>query len=155
MFPLGFVIDGTSLASSGQSHTNHLAPLPSTMAELTRNSGVEECKGFSSLNVPTTKISYIRLPLGFLDSNPRVPNTGSAMPQRLRCREPQRSADLARKGARYAQRTKAQRLHDVQKIRTSGGSLLQNLVAGSPFTGEHRPCSTCRNFFMFSAVGLC
>ena len=91
------------------------------MAERTRDGEVEECNGFSPLNVPTTNASLTRLPLGSLDLNPRVPNTGTATPQRLRRTEQQRSADLAKKRARYAQRTEGQRLmmHDAKKRRTS------------------------------------
>ena len=92
-----------------------------SMAERTRDGGVvEECKGFSSLNVPTTNTSLNRLPLGSLDLNTRAPNTGTATPQRLRRTEPQRSAGLAKKGARYTQRTEGQRLmHNAHKIITS------------------------------------
>ena len=69
------------------------------------------------LNVPTPNALLTRLPLGTLDLNARVPNTGTATPQRLiRRTEPQRSADLARERARYAQKTKGQRLmHDAHK----------------------------------------
>ena len=75
---------------------------------------MEECKGFTPPNAPTTSASSIRLPLGSLDVNTRVPNTGTATPPRRRLTESQRSADLARKRARYAQRTEEQRLmHDA------------------------------------------
>ena len=84
---------------------------------------MKECKGFS-LNVPTTNASLTRPPLGSLDLNTRVPNTGTATPQRLRRTEPQRSADLARKRARCAQRTEGQRLHDAHKILTTSNILL-------------------------------
>ena len=107
---------------------------------------MEECKNFLPPYVPTTNASSTRLPLGSLDLNTRVPNTGTVIPQRLRRTESQRSADLARKRARYAQRTEAQRLHDAHKKRTSVGSYLQHPGAASPATGEHRS---------LSVIGLC
>ena len=141
------------------------------MAEWTRDGGVGECKGFSPLNVLTTSASstrllrgYLdlntrvpntgtttsasptRLPLISLDLNTRVPNTGTATPQRLRRTELQRSADLPRKRARYAQKTKGQRLHDAHEIRTSGGSFLQHLGGASPAASEHGS---------LSVIGLC
>ncbi|CAN0213840.1 unnamed protein product, partial [Ascophyllum nodosum] len=45
-----------------------------SMAERTRDGGVEECKGFSPFNIPTTNASITRLPLGSLDLKTRVPN---------------------------------------------------------------------------------
>ena len=55
------------------------------MAERTMDGEVDECKGFSPSNVPTTNASSVRLPfVGSLDLNNRVPNTGTATPQRLR-----------------------------------------------------------------------
>ena len=83
---------------------------------------MEECKGFSLLNVLRTNDSLTRLLLGSLDLNTQVLNTGIATTQSLRDIEPLRSADLARKGARYAQRTEGhQRLmHDAHKRRTTG-----------------------------------
>ena len=75
MFHSGIVTDGTSLIDSGQPHTSHLAPLTFAMAERTRDGEVEECKGFSPPNVPTTNASSTRLPLGSLDLSTRVPNT--------------------------------------------------------------------------------
>ena len=91
---------------------------PKAMTERTRDGGVEECKGFSPPNVPTTSASSTRLPLGSLDLNTRVPNTGTATPQRIRHTESQRPADLARKRVRYAQRTEGQRLHNAHEKRT-------------------------------------
>ena len=114
------------------------------MAERTRDGGVEECKGFSLPNDQTTSDSSVRLPLGSWDLNTRVPNTGTATPERLRRTEFQRSADLARKRARYAQRTEVQRLHDAQQKRTSGGSFLQHLGTASPATGGHGSLSVIR-----------
>ena len=104
MFHFGLVMYGTSLINTGQIHTNHIAPLTLTsnyavfsMAESTRDRGVEECNGFSPFNVPTTNAPLTRLSLGSLDLNTRVPNTSTATPQRLRRTEPQNSADLAKK----------------------------------------------------------
>ena len=114
---------------------------PKAMAKRTRDGGVEECKGFSPPNVQTTSASSTRLPLGSLDLNTRVPNTSIATPQRPRRTESQRSADLARKRARCAQRTGKQRLHIAQEKRTSGASFLQHLGAVSPVTGEHGICA--------------
>ncbi|CAN0466181.1 unnamed protein product [Ascophyllum nodosum] len=89
------------------------------MAERTRNYvGVEECKGFTPPNVPTTSVSTTRLPLGSLNSNTRVPDTGTATSSSRRLTKSQRSASLATKRARYAQRTEGQRLHDAHEIRT-------------------------------------
>ena len=89
------------------------------MAERTRNYvGVEECKGFTPPNVPTTSASTTRLPLGSLNLNTRVPDTGTATPSSRRLTESQRSASLATKRARYAQRTEGQRLHDAHERRT-------------------------------------
>ena len=79
---------------------------------------VEECKGFTPSNVPMTSASTTRLSLGFLDLNTRVPDTGTATPSRRRFTESQRSASLATKRARYAQRTEGQRLHDAHERRT-------------------------------------
>ena len=80
--------------------------------------GVEECKGFTPPNVPTTSASTTRLPLGSLDLNTRVPDTGTATPSRRRLTKSQRLANLAKKRARYAQRTEGQRLHDAHERRT-------------------------------------
>ena len=91
---------------------------PKAIAERTRVGGVEECRGFSPPNVPTTSASSTRLPLGSLDLNTRVPNTGTATPSRIRRTESQSSADLAGKRARYVQRTEGQRLHDAHEKRT-------------------------------------
>ena len=60
----------------------------------------------------TTNASLTRLPLGSLDLKTQVSNTGTATPQRIykAHRATKRSAELARKRARYAQRTERQRL---------------------------------------------
>ena len=79
--------------------------------------GVEECKGFTPPNIPTTSASTTPLPLGSSDLNTRVPNTGTATSSRRRLTESQRSASLATKRARYAQRTEGQRLHDAHERR--------------------------------------
>ena len=69
------------------------------MAERTRDDvGVEECKRFTPPNVATTSASTIRLPLGSLDLNTQVPDTGTATSSRRRLTESQRSANLAKKG---------------------------------------------------------
>ena len=86
------------------------------MAEWTRDGGVEEYKGFSPPNVPTTSVSSTRLSLTSLDLNTRVPNIGTATPTRIRRTGPQRSADLASRRARYAQRI-GQRLYDAHEKR--------------------------------------
>ena len=80
--------------------------------------GVEECKNFTPPDVPTTSASTTCLALGSLDSNTRVPDTGTATPSRRRLTESQRLAHLAKKKARYAQRTEGQRLHDAHRLRT-------------------------------------
>ena len=79
------------------------------MARRTSDVGVEECKGFSPPNDHTTSASSTPLPLGSWDLN-----SDTVTPQRLRRTESQRSAGMARKRARYAQRTEGQRLHDAQ-----------------------------------------
>ena len=89
------------------------------MTEETRNDvGVEECKSFTSPNVSTTSASTTRLHLGSLDLNTRAPDTSTATPSRRRLTESQRSANLATKRARYAQKTEGQRLHDAHERRT-------------------------------------
>ena len=70
--------------------------------------------------------------------HPITQHTCTAIPQRLRRTKTQRMADLARKRARYAQRTEAQRLYDAHKKRTSRGSFLHHLGGASPATGEHQ-----------------
>ena len=71
----------------------------SPMAERTGDHvGVEECKSFTPPNVPTTSASTTRLPLGSLDFNTRVPDTGTASLSRRRLTESQRLASLAKKG---------------------------------------------------------
>ena len=101
MFHFGVVIYGTSLVNTRQPHTSHLACLTLTsnytvfsMAERIRDGGVEECKGFSPPGVPTTNASLTKMPLGSLDLNTRVPNTGTATPQRPRRTEPQSKGRL-------------------------------------------------------------
>ena len=89
------------------------------MAERTRDDvRVEECKDFTPPNVPTTSAPTARLPLGSLDLNTRVPDTGTVTPSRRRLTESQRSTNLATKRARYAQRTEGYRLHDAHERRT-------------------------------------
>ena len=89
---------------------------PKNMAERTRDDKVVECKGFLPPNVPTTSAPSTRLHLGSLHLNTGAYNTGTATPPRRILTESQRSADLARKRARYAQRTKGQCLmHDAHK----------------------------------------
>ena len=107
------------------------------MAERPRDGGVEKYKCISPPNVPTTSASSTQLPLGPLDLNTRVPNTGTATPQSLTRTGSQRSIDLARKRARYAQRTERQRLRDAQEKCTSGGFILYHLGAAGPATGAH------------------
>ena len=69
------------------------------MAEQTGDHvGVEECKSFTPPNVPTTSASTTRLPLGSVDFNTRVPDTGTATPSWRRLTESQRLANLAKKG---------------------------------------------------------
>ena len=129
------------------------------MAERTRDGGVEECKGFSPL--PTTNASLSRVPLGSLDSSTRVPNTGTATPQRLRRTEPQKSADLARKGAKYAQRTEGQRLMpDAHKIRTSNILLYTGYNPWCKINILCRHTSCCTNtlidpILFFTATIMC
>ena len=72
------------------------------MARRTSDAGVEECKDFSPPNDHTTSASSTPLPLGSWNLN-----TGT------RPTESERSAGMARKRARYAQRTERQRLHDA------------------------------------------
>ena len=68
------------------------------MAERTGDDvGVEECKGLTPPNVPTISASTARLPLGSLDLNTRVPDTGTATPIKRRLTESQRSANLTTK----------------------------------------------------------
>ena len=96
------------------------------MARRTSDVGVEECKGFSPPNGHTTSASSTLLPLVFWNLNTGTRPTSS-----------QRSADMARKRARYAQRTEGERLHDANQKRMSGGSFLQHLGGASPATGEY------------------
>ena len=79
---------------------------------------VEEFKSYTRPNVPTTSASTTRLALGSLDFNTRVLDTGTATPSRRRLTESQRLAHLAKKKARYAQRTEGQRLQDAHRLRT-------------------------------------
>ena len=89
------------------------------MAERTRDDvGVEECIGFTPPNVPTTSASTTRLPMSSMNLNTRVHDTDTATPSRTRLTESQRSAKLATKRVRYAQRIGGQRLHDAYERRT-------------------------------------
>ena len=97
---------------------NNASTKCSPMAErLGEHVGVEECKSFTHPNVPTTSAWTTRLPLGSLDLNTRVPDTGTATPSRRRLAESQRSANLATKRVRYAHRREGQRLHDAHERR--------------------------------------
>ena len=88
----------------------------SPMAERPREHvGVEECKRFTPPIVPNTSASTTRLPLGFLDLDIRVPDTGTATSSRRRLTESQISASLATKRVRHAQRTEGQRLNDARE----------------------------------------
>ena len=88
------------------------------MAERTGDDvGVEEYKRFTPPNVPTTSASTACLPLGPLDLNTRVPDTGTATPSRRRLKQSQRSANLAKK-RQGTHREEGQRLHDAYERRT-------------------------------------
>ena len=95
-------------------------------ARRTSDAGVEECKGYSPPNDHTTSASSTPLPLGSWNLN-----TGT------RPTESERSAHVARKWARYAQRTERQRLHDAHQKRMRGGSWRQHLRGASPGTGKY------------------
>ena len=107
------------------------------MAEWTGDGvGVEECKGFTPRNVPTTSALTTRLPLGSMDLNTRVPDTRTATPSRRRLTELQRSANLATKRVRYAQRTEGQRLHDAHARRTRRARQQQQANANAAVEAE-------------------
>ena len=107
------------------------------MAERTGDDvGVEECKSFTPLNVPTTSASTTCLPLGSLNLDTRVPDTGTATPSRRRLTESRRSANLATKRARYAQRTEGQRLHDAHERRTRRARQQQQASANAAAVAE-------------------
>ena len=110
------------------------------MARRTSDVGVEECKVLSPPNDHTTSASSTPLPLGSWDLN-----TGTVTPQGLRHTESQKSVDMARKRARYAQRTEGQRLHDAHQKRMSGGSFLHHLGGARPAIGDPA-CCTMRTF---------
>ena len=121
--------------------------------------GVEECKGFTPPNVPTTSVSTTRLPLGSLDLNPRIPDTGTATPSRRRLTESQRSANLATKRARYAQRTEGQRLHCAYGRRTLRARQQQqanaNATAAAEAALQAQHEDTTRRAGNYSAVVRC
>ena len=72
------------------------------MAERTGdNVGVEECKSFTPPNVPTTSASTTRLPLGSLDFNTRIPDTGTATPSKGRVTQSQRLANWLKKAGLF------------------------------------------------------
>ena len=96
------------------------------MARRTSDAGVEECKGYSPPNDHTTSASSTPLPLGSWNLN-----TGT------RPTESERSARVARKRAKYAQRTEQERLHDARQKHMPGVSWRQHLGGASPATGEY------------------
>ena len=109
-----------------------------SMAERTGDAGAEE---FFTRDAGADQ--FTRLSFGSLDLSTQVPNTDTATPQKLRRTEPQRSADLARKRVRYAQRTGGQRLmHDAHKRRTSN-----MLVLYSYYTGCNPCLAWCYQIF--------
>ena len=125
------------------------------MAERTGDDvGVEDCKNSTTPNVPTTSASTTRLPLDSLDLNTRVPDTGTATPSRRRLTESQRSADLAKKRAKYAQRTEGQRLHDAHERRTRRARQQQqaNVNAAMEATLQAQHEETSRRAGNYSAV---
>ena len=130
----------------------------SPMAERTGDHvGVEECKSFTPPNVPTTSASTTRLPLGSMDFNTRVPDTGTATPSRRRLTESRRLANLAQKRARYAQRTEGQRLHDAHERRTRRARQQQqanvNAATEAALQAQHE--ETTRRAGNYSAVVRC
>ena len=84
-----------------------------------------KCKGYSPPNDHTTSASSTPLPPDSWNLN-----TGT------RPTESETSARVARKRARYAQRTERQRLHDAHQKCMPGSSWLQHLGGASPATGE-------------------
>ena len=92
------------------------------MARRTSDAGVEECKGYSLPNDHTTSASSTPLPLGSWNSNTGTRPTESR---------------VARKRAKYAQRTEQERLHDAHQKCMPGVSWRQHLGGASPATGEY------------------
>ena len=86
------------------------------MARRGNDAGVEECKGYSPPNDHTTSASSTPLPFGSWDLNTGTRPTVS-------------EARMARNRARYAQRTKRQRLYDAHQKRMARGA--------SPAAGEY------------------
>ena len=130
----------------------------SPMAERTGDHvGVEECRSFTHPNVPMTSASTARLPLGSLDFNTRVPGTGTATPSRRRPTESQRLANLVKKRARCAQRTRGQRLHDAHERRTRRARQQQqeNVNAATEATLKAQHEETTRRARNYSAVVRC
>ena len=96
------------------------------MARRTSDAGVEECKCYSPPNDHTTSASSTPLPLGSWNLF-----TGT------RPTESERSARVARKRAKCAQRTEQERLHDAHQKRMPGIFWRQHLGAASPATSEY------------------
>ena len=96
------------------------------MARRTSYARVEEYKGYSPPNDHTTGASSTPLPLGSWNLNTGTKPT-----------ESERSARVARKRTRYAQRTERQRLHDAHQKRMPGGSWRQHLGGASSATCEY------------------
>ena len=125
------------------------------MAERTGDDvGVEECKSFTPPNVPTTSASTTLLPLGSLDLNTRIPDTGIATPSRRRLTESQRSTNLAKTRARYARITEGQRLHDAHERRTQRARQQQqaNVNAATEATLQAQHEEMTRRAGNYSAV---
>ena len=119
--------------------------------------GVEECKSFTPPNVPTTSASTTRLALGSLDFKTRVPDTGTATPSGKRLTESQRLAHLAKKRARYAQKTEGQRLHDAHRLRTTRARQQQqaNVNAATKATLQAQHEETTRRAGKYGAIVRC
>ena len=96
------------------------------MARRTSDAGVEECKGYSPPSDHTTNASSTPLPLGSWNLNTSTWPT-----------ESERSARVAKKRAKYAQRTKQERQHDAHQKRMPGVSWQQRLGGASSATGEY------------------
>ena len=86
------------------------------------DAGVEECKGYSPPNDQTTSASSTPLPLGSWNLNTGTRPTESR---------------VARKRAKYAQRTEQERLHDAHQKCMPGVSWRQHLGGASPATDEY------------------
>ena len=119
--------------------------------------GVEECKSLRPPNVSTTSASITRLALGSLDFNTRVPDTGTATPSKRRLTESQRLAHLAKKTARYAQKTEGQRLNDAHRLRARRARQQQqaNVNAATEATLQAQLEETTRRAGNYSAVVRC